>query len=108
MIFSVSGRCCWFVGIHRQVECKFTFIILGGSGNSGRVADVRGWSSESDKSVVSVRWPNGTSNVYRVGHNGKVDLRYVTDAVGGTYYREHLPVLGTLLTCMLTRNIMIL
>jgi E3 ubiquitin-protein ligase mind-bomb len=66
----------------------------GGSGNSGRVADVRGWSSESDKSVVSVRWPNGTSNVYRVGHNGKVDLRYVTDAVGGTYYREHLPVLG--------------
>lgn len=33
-------------------------------------------------------------NIYRVGHKGKMDLRYVQDAPGGYYYRDHLPVLG--------------
>ncbi|XP_062506167.1 E3 ubiquitin-protein ligase MIB2-like isoform X2 [Corticium candelabrum] len=66
----------------------------GGSGNVGHVVDVRGWGSESDKSVASVKWPNGSTNVYRVGHKGKVDLRYVNESAGGTYYKEHLPVLG--------------
>jgi E3 ubiquitin-protein ligase mind-bomb len=32
--------------------------------------------------------------VYRLGHKGKVDLKYVQDAVGGYYYRDHLPILG--------------
>ena len=37
-------------------------------------------------------WPNGTSNVYRIGHKGKVDLKYVKSSKGGNYYPEHLPV----------------
>lgn len=34
--------------------------------------------------------------MYRLGHKGKVDLKYVQDAVGGCYYRDHLPILGEL------------
>ena len=56
--------------------------------------DIRGWDNESGRSVANVTWTSGSTNVYRLGHKGKVDLKYVQDAVGGFYYREHLPVLG--------------
>lgn len=36
----------------------------------------------------------GTTNVYRVGHKGKVDLKYIQEGHGGFYYRDHLAVLG--------------
>ena len=39
-------------------------------------------------------WASGSSNVYRLGHKGKVDLKYVIDTIGGYYYRDHLPILG--------------
>lgn len=39
-------------------------------------------------------WSSGSSNVYRLGHKGKVDLKCTVDADGGRYYRDHLPVLG--------------
>jgi hypothetical protein len=42
-----------------------------------------------------VTWADGTTNVYRVGHKGKVDLKCVGEAAGGFYYKEHLPRLGT-------------
>ena len=32
--------------------------------------------------------------MYRMGHKGKVDLKYYTDKSGGNYYPTHLPVLG--------------
>lgn len=44
--------------------------------------------------MANVTWACGSINVYRVGHKGKVDLKYVTEAPGGFYYRDHLPVLG--------------
>ncbi|XP_062046272.1 E3 ubiquitin-protein ligase MIB2 isoform X3 [Lepus europaeus] len=66
----------------------------GGEGKPGRVVDIRGWDVETGRSVASVTWADGTTNVYRVGHKGKVDLRCVGEAAGGFYYKEHLPRLG--------------
>lgn len=58
------------------------------------MVDIRGWDQESGRSVASVTWSNGTTNVYRMGHKGKVDLKYMSDVQGGYYYKEHLPKLG--------------
>uniref|UniRef100_A0A4W2FTT7 E3 ubiquitin-protein ligase MIB2 n=1 Tax=Bos indicus x Bos taurus TaxID=30522 RepID=A0A4W2FTT7_BOBOX len=66
----------------------------GGEGKPGRVVDIRGWDVETGRSVASVTWADGTTNVYRVGHKGKVDLKCVGEAAGGFYYRDHLPRLG--------------
>ncbi|KAM4872487.1 E3 ubiquitin-protein ligase MIB2 isoform 3-T4 [Thomomys bottae] len=66
----------------------------GGEGKPGRVVDIRGWDVETGRSVASVTWADGTTNVYRVGHKGKVDLKCVGEAPGGFYYKEHLPRLG--------------
>ncbi|XP_049986060.1 E3 ubiquitin-protein ligase MIB2 isoform X6 [Alexandromys fortis] len=66
----------------------------GGEGKTGRVVDIRGWDVETGRSVASVTWADGTTNVYRVGHKGKVDLKCVGEAAGGFYYKEHLPKLG--------------
>ena len=66
----------------------------GGEGKMGRVIDIRGWDNESGRSVANVVWISGSTNVYRLGHKGKVDLKYVEYAVGGFYYKDHLPILG--------------
>lgn len=58
------------------------------------MVDIRGWDVETGRSVASVTWADGTTNVYRVGHKGKVDLKCVGEAAGGFYYKEHLPKLG--------------
>lgn len=56
---------------------------------------MRGWDRESFFSVASIEWSaTGISNVYRIGHKGKVDVKYVQEADGGYYYRDHLIVLG--------------
>ena len=45
--------------------------------------------------MACVQWTfTGTSNVYRVGHKGKVDLKYIQEGQGGFYYRDHLGILG--------------
>ncbi|XP_074831656.1 E3 ubiquitin-protein ligase MIB2 isoform X2 [Carettochelys insculpta] len=66
----------------------------GGEGKTGKVVDIRGWDVETGRSVASVTWSDGTTNVYRVGHKGKVDLKCIVEASGGFYYKEHLPRLG--------------
>ncbi|XP_050414491.1 E3 ubiquitin-protein ligase MIB2 isoform X2 [Patella vulgata] len=66
----------------------------GGEGKVGRVTDIRGWDSESGRSVAHVTWGSGSTNVYRVGHKGKVDIKYIQAADGGDFYPDHLPVLG--------------
>ncbi|EHB00400.1 E3 ubiquitin-protein ligase MIB2 [Heterocephalus glaber] len=53
----------------------------GGEGKPGRVVDIRGWDVETGRSVASVTWADGTTNVYRVGHKGKVDLKCVGEAL---------------------------
>ncbi|XP_015108850.1 E3 ubiquitin-protein ligase MIB2 [Diachasma alloeum] len=66
----------------------------GGPGKTGRVMDIRGWDNESSRSVATVTWTSGSTNVYRLGYKGCVDLCYIEEARCGTYYKEHLPVLG--------------
>ncbi|XP_072174847.1 E3 ubiquitin-protein ligase MIB2-like [Diadema setosum] len=66
----------------------------GGEGKSGNIINIRGWEHESGRSVANVTWGNGLTNVYRVGHKGKVDLKYTKDATAGYYYKEHLPLVG--------------
>lgn len=56
--------------------------------------EIRGWDNESCRSVANVSWSSGSTNVYRLGHKGNVDLKYVLPASGGYYYRDHMPVLG--------------
>lgn len=76
------------------LPCWWGHCLPGGEGKPGRVVDIRGWDVETGRSVASVTWADGTTNVYRVGHKGKVDLKCVGEAAGGFYYREHLPRLG--------------
>lgn len=66
----------------------------GGEGKTGRVMEIRGWDNESCRSVANVSWVTGSTNVYRLGHKGNVDLKYVSPAPGGYYYKDHMPVLG--------------
>lgn len=66
----------------------------GGENKTGRVMEIRGWDNESSRSVANVSWASGSTNVYRLGHKGNVDLKYVVPATGGYYYKDHMPVLG--------------
>lgn len=69
-------------------------MLTGGDGKLGKVIDIRGWDSETERSVANILWHSGSANVYRLGHKGKADLKYRTDSSGGCYYKEHLPILG--------------
>ena len=44
----------------------------GQEGSIGQVLEVRGWETESFRSVACVMWQPTSTNVYRVGHKGKV------------------------------------
>lgn len=66
----------------------------GGEGKIGKVIDIHGWGNESERSVAKVKWPSGFSNVYRCGHKGRIDLKYIQEGPGGYYYRDFLPILG--------------
>ncbi len=94
-----DGQCHFVLGIsppyiHIVAQTESDFASAGGEGKTGKVLDIRGWDNESERSVANVAWSNGATNVYRMGHKGKVDLKYVTDAPGRNYYPSHLPVLG--------------
>nr|XP_006814876.1 PREDICTED: E3 ubiquitin-protein ligase mib1-like [Saccoglossus kowalevskii] len=65
----------------------------GGNGRRGKVTEVQDWSASSPRSAAYVIWDNGAKNLYRVGFEGMSDLKVVSDAKGGTFYRDHLPVL---------------
>ena len=60
----------------------------------GRVVDIRGWDNESGRSVANVIWGSGSTNVYRLGHKGKVDLKCVQASSAGSYYVNHLAIVG--------------
>uniref|UniRef100_A0A915KDU0 RING-type E3 ubiquitin transferase n=1 Tax=Romanomermis culicivorax TaxID=13658 RepID=A0A915KDU0_ROMCU len=66
----------------------------GGTGRRGKITELQDWSSSSPHSAVYVVWDAGTKNLYRVGFQGMVDLKCISDAKGGSYYRDHLPLLG--------------
>lgn len=67
---------------------------ISNTGKCGRVTEIRGWDNESGRSVANVTWLCGSTNVYRVGHKGKVDLKVLWPATNGHIYTHHLPVLG--------------
>ncbi|CAD5122217.1 DgyrCDS10668 [Dimorphilus gyrociliatus] len=60
----------------------------------GTVIDIRGWESESSRSVANVKWDNDVTNVYRMGHKAKVDLTCIKEAPWIDYYPSHLPSVG--------------
>ena len=68
----------------------------GGAGKIGKIVDVQGWGQETSRSVANVSWPSsGITNVYRVGHKGKMDVQVASGyaaATNGHYYpgRESL------------------
>lgn len=43
---------------------------------------------------VQVKWPSNNAFPYRIGAEGKVDLRLEKHASGGHYQTDHLPVLN--------------
>ncbi|CAL1548126.1 unnamed protein product, partial [Lymnaea stagnalis] len=67
----------------------------GGEGKEGKVLSIGDWDpNTSMRSLVSVQWSVGTTENYRLGHLGKVDLMYSKSAIGGSYYKSHQPILG--------------
>lgn len=92
--WGLGRRWLWLGLVARAKPASGTAVSPGGEGKPGRVVDIRGWDVETGRSVASVTWADGTTNVYRMGHKGKVDLRCVGEAAGGFYYKEHLPMLG--------------
>jgi E3 ubiquitin-protein ligase mind-bomb len=67
----------------------------GGIGTHGEVVAIKDWQKESMRSVAEVQWKGKKkTNIYRLGHKGKVDLKCVEPSEGGSYYPDHLPILG--------------
>jgi len=67
--------------------------LTGGAGSQGTVQEVGG-RDDSWNSVVDVKWDSGSSNRYRLGLDGKVDLYTVVESSGGFVYTQHLPKLS--------------
>ncbi|XP_046559208.1 E3 ubiquitin-protein ligase MIB2-like [Haliotis rubra] len=69
----------------------------GGSGNKGTITEIHDEPrAGTTRSTVRVKWDVGPSNLYRVGHEGKVDVKYVEEAPGLFYYRDNMPVLDVM------------
>lgn len=68
--------------------------IQGERGNVGEVLGFETASPSSCRNMVRVKWPNGCSNSYRLGIEGRVDLKSVEVTSGTFFYRDHLPVVG--------------
>jgi len=66
----------------------------GGNGRRGKVTEIQDWSAASPRSAAYIIWDTSAKNLYRVGFEGMADLKAVSDAKGGTVYRDHLPLLG--------------
>ena len=66
----------------------------GGNGKRGKVTEIQDWSATSPRSAAYITWDNGAKNLYRVGFQGMVDLKIVSDGKGHTVFRDHLPSLG--------------
>ena len=55
---------------------------------------MKNWGDNSVRSAVRVKWGTDKTDNYRMGHQGKVDLKCVKLTEGATYYPGHLPSLG--------------
>ncbi|KAH9495555.1 E3 ubiquitin-protein ligase mib2 [Bulinus truncatus] len=71
--------------------------IDGGEDKEGHVTKIRKWTPETRRSAADVQWPAVLTRrpvTHRVGHKGKMDLRYTKPESGGFYYKSHLPAVG--------------
>ncbi|XP_071944964.1 uncharacterized protein [Antedon mediterranea] len=59
-------------------------------GDTGVVKLIANWNKTSWRSGARVEWKNGSIKGYRVGYDGAVDLKFVKERKGDTYYRDHL------------------
>eukprot|EP00057_Strongylocentrotus_purpuratus_P031361 XP_784379.3 PREDICTED: E3 ubiquitin-protein ligase MIB2 isoform X1 [Strongylocentrotus purpuratus] len=67
----------------------------GGSGHTGVVIREANWAN-IQRSAIAVRWDAGGAYEYRVGHDGKVDIKCLKATSGLAYYKDHLPKFGEL------------
>ncbi|XP_048238902.1 E3 ubiquitin-protein ligase MIB2-like [Haliotis rufescens] len=65
----------------------------GGSGKEGTVTALVTPGSRSARSAVRVQWGSGPERTYRVGQDGKVEVRFTEEGPGIEYYPKHLPSL---------------
>ncbi|XP_067659038.1 E3 ubiquitin-protein ligase MIB2-like [Haliotis asinina] len=66
----------------------------GGPGSKGKITEIpEEHNVTTIRNIARVKWDNGRSNIYRVGHEGKVDLKYIEEGIGPSYYRDNMPVL---------------
>jgi len=92
LLVSIYIMCLRFVCTGKEVVgcCS------GGEGGLGLVmspADQQ-LTSQSLHGCYHVTWSAGNTNVYKVGFEGKLDLKMIEGASGGFYYPEHLAPLG--------------
>ena len=67
----------------------------GGIGSQGLVKEIANWKDLTGNSVACVIWHGSKAeNLYRVGHDSKVDVRCIKPGSGGKIYTTHLPLLG--------------
>ena len=77
------------------VKVWWAVLCGGGEGGLGLVLSFTDHKeSHSLRSWRKVTWNAGTTNDYKVGHEGKVDLMMIEGASGGYYYPDHLAPLG--------------
>ena len=73
---------------------KISLFVKGGEGCEGTILNITNWDRDSIRSVATVQWDSGNTNIYRLGHHGKVDIKAVQEIDGGLYYPGHLPRAG--------------
>lgn len=66
----------------------------GVAGRRGKITEIQDWSLLLPRSAAYVVWDTGAKNLYRLGSEGMVDLKCVSDAKGPQFYRDHVPLLG--------------
>ncbi|CAF0959555.1 unnamed protein product, partial [Brachionus calyciflorus] len=62
--------------------------------SKGKVIQIKDWNQKSPLGGVYVQWENGIRNFYQMNLKEMSHLRSVKDAIGGYFYKDHLPVLG--------------
>ena len=62
----------------------------GGRGRKGKLTSGEDWSASSPRSAASIVWDSGLRNMYRVGYDGMMDLKMISEGKGGSVYRDHL------------------
>jgi len=76
----------------------------GEAGRRGKVAEIQDWSAGIPRSAAYIIWDTGAKNLYRLGFEGMVDLKCLSDAKGISFYRDHLPLLGEQLSSAMTSS----